>query len=60
MTLNIRIGKYVSYKLDEMRSAPGVHVMFQYFLIYFNQVIQHIISTFKAVGYTLQILFPSY
>ena len=40
MTLTTSIGKYVSYKLDEMISAPGVHVMFQYFLIYFNLVIQ--------------------
>jgi len=25
VTLNTRIGKYVSYKLDEIISAPGVH-----------------------------------
>jgi len=59
VTLNTRIGKYISYKLDERRSAPGIQVMFQYFLIYFKQVIQDMISTFKAVGHTLQILFPS-
>jgi len=32
--------KYRSYKQYTMISAHGVYVLFQYFLIYFNYVIQ--------------------
>ena len=32
--------------------------MIQYFIIYFNKVIQYTISIFKVLGQVLQILFP--
>ena len=35
-TLKTSIAKYVSYKPDEIISAPWVYVMFQYFVIHFN------------------------
>jgi len=50
MTVKMRIVKYISYELDEMISADVTYIRFQYFVIYFNEVIQDTIKTFKAVG----------
>jgi len=52
--------EYRSCKQYTIISADGVYVLFQYFLIYFNYLIQNAFSTFKAVGEVLQTLFPSY
>ena len=40
-TLKMSRAGYVLYKLDERISNYVVNVMFQYFVIYFNRVIQH-------------------
>jgi len=32
--------EYIYYKVNEMISSYGVYVMFQYFAIYFNKIIQ--------------------
>jgi len=40
VTVKMRILKYISYKLDEMISANETYIRFQYFVIYFNKVIQ--------------------
>jgi len=60
VTVKTRIVKYIVYKLDKKISANGVHLRFQYSLIYFDQVIQDKISTFKAVGKAMQIVFQVY
>ena len=36
VTVKTRIVKYIVYKLDQMISANGVYLRFQYFLIYFD------------------------
>ena len=36
VTLKLGIVKYVLYKPDEMISAYRVHIIFQFFVIYFN------------------------
>ena len=36
MTLKTSISKSVSFELDEIISGPGVHVILQYSLVYFN------------------------
>jgi len=50
VTVNMIIVKYVSYNLDVMISPDGAYIRFQYFLIYFNQVIHNTIKTFNAVS----------
>jgi len=40
MTFKKSIVKYICYKVDKMISPYRVHLMFQYFAIYFNKIIQ--------------------
>ena len=60
MTGKTRIVKYLSENPDRLIVGHRVYVIFQYFVIYFNLVIQDTIKRFKAVGDSLQNLFPSY
>jgi len=60
MVLKTSRAEYRAYKQYTIISAHGVYVRFQYFLIYFNYVIQDALYTFKAVGQVLQTLFPGY
>ena len=40
VTVKMGIVKYISDKLAEMISADEAYIIFQYFVIYLNQVIQ--------------------
>ena len=39
VTFKKSIVKYICYKVDKMISPYRVHLMFQYFTIYFNKII---------------------
>ena len=41
VTLKNSTVKYIDYKVDEMISPYEAYVMFQYFAIYFNKIIQN-------------------
>jgi len=43
VTFKKSIVKYIYYKVDEIISTYRVYVMFQYFVIYFNKIIQDMI-----------------
>jgi len=43
VTVKTRMVKYILYKLDKIISANGVYLRFQYFLIYFDEVIHDMI-----------------
>jgi len=43
MTLKNSIVKYIYYKVDEIISTYEAYIMFQYFAIYFNKIIQNTI-----------------
>jgi len=60
MSLKIYITKYIYYKPHKRISAYEVYLLFQFFQIYFNSVIQDTIYPMKAVRQALHILFPSY
>ena len=60
MTVKIHIAKSRYYKLIEIESADGTKVRFQYFPIYFNQVLQDAVESFETVVLVLQTLFHSY
>jgi len=40
MSLKRCVAEYVYYEPDKIISAPGVYIIFQFFQIYFNSVIQ--------------------
>jgi len=40
VTLRKSIVKYICYRVDEIISTDRVYIMFQYFAIYFNKIIQ--------------------
>jgi len=43
VTFKKSIVKYIYYKVDEIISTYRIYVMFQYFVIYFNKIIQDMI-----------------
>ena len=43
VTLKKSTTQYIFYKVDQGISTYGVHVIFQFFSIYFNRMIQDII-----------------
>ena len=43
VTFKKSIVKYIYYQVDEIISTYRVYVMFQYFVIYFNKIIQDMI-----------------
>ena len=47
--------KNMPYKLKMELFAYKICIIFQYFVLYLNIVIQHIIRNFKSVDYILQI-----
>jgi len=57
MPLKKSLVKYIRDKVDEMISTYNAYVMFQYFAICFNRIIQDTIKNFKAVSEVLVVLF---
>jgi len=52
------IVKYICYKVDEMISTYRVDVIFQYFAIYFNKIMEGTLYISKAIGEVILVLFP--
>ena len=50
MTLKKSIVKYICYKVNKIITTDRVYVMFQYFPIYFNNIIQDTIPIAKAAS----------